>query len=279
MAKKTQAEGLLIPAALVLGFFLIVFTSAIIPRVGELLIFMLIGFAAQLVDGAIGMAYGVLSNSFLLSIGLAPAPASASIHTARIFTTLASGTAHLKLGNVDKWLLKKLIIPGMIGGAIGAYLLSYAPADLIKPIVSAYLMFIGITVVMNAIKLRPRRTSETRHIGLLGGIGGFVDSVGGGGWGPIVTSTLIVKGHNPRFTVGSVSLAKFFVTIVQTTAFILLLRSVNLEIIAGLAIGGVLAAPLSAYLCRRLPARAITLLAGLIVILLSARNIYFNTLA
>lgn len=274
MPEKRQIKGFLALTALALALFLIIFASGIIPRTRGLLVFILIGFVAQLVDGAIGMAYGVLSNSFLLSLGVPPAPASASIHTARIFTTFASGAAHLKLGNVNKWLLKKLVIPGIIGGIIGACLLYLAPVDFIRPVVSAYLIIIGAMIIVNAIKSRFRKTSEIRYIGLLGGIGGFVDSVGGGGWGPVITSTLIVRGHNPRLTVGSVSLAKFFVTIAQGAIFTLLLGLINWEIIVGLAVGGIIAAPLSAYLCKRLPVRALALLAGLMVVSLSVRNIY-----
>ena len=175
---------------------------------------------------------------------------------------------------MDKWLLKKPVIPGIIGGIIGAYLLYLTPVDFIRPVVSAYLIIIGAMIVVNAIKSGFRKTSEIRHIGLLGGIGGFVDSVGEEGWGPGITSTLIVRGHNPRLTVGSVSLAKFFVTIVQGATFALLLGLINWEIIVGLAIGGIIVAPLSAYLCKRLPVRVLAFLAGLLVVSLCTRNIY-----
>lgn len=273
MAKRTQIEELLILVALTLGPFLIIFMSAIVPRAGELLIFMLIGFVAQLVDGAIGMAYGVLSNSFLLSIGVPPAPASASIHITRIFTSLASGTAHLKLGNFSELLFRKLVIPGMIGGVVGAYLLTAAPVDLIRHVVNSYLLVTGLMIIISAICRGWSRSFGTRYISLLGGVGGFVDSIGGGGWGPVVTSTLIANGHNPRIVVGSVSLAKFFITIVQSAAFMVLLGLVDWRIIIGLAIGGVMAAPLSAYICKGLSIRTLTILAGLMVITLSLRNI------
>jgi len=242
---------------------------------GELLIFMLIGFVAQLVDGAIGMAYGVLSNSFLLSLGVPPAPASYSIHTAEIFTTLASGTSHLRLRNVDKKLLKKLVIPGVIGGALGAFLLSSAPSHPIKIVVSIYLLIMGLTILIKAIRTAAKkRILKPHQISLLGGFGGLMDAIGGGGWGPIVTGTLIASGNNPRLTIGSVNLAEFFVTIVQALTFTAFLKSIAWDVVMGLAIGGLIAAPLSAYICRKLPTRILIIIVGSLIILLGIRSIY-----
>lgn len=249
------------------------FISPSAPLMEETLIFVLIGFAAQLVDGAIGMAYGVLSNSFLLTMGVHPAFASASIHTSRIFTSLASGIAHLRLGNVSKQLLKQLIIPGMVGGVIGAYLLSSAPVEPIRIIVNAYLLMVGVVIIANSIRSKRRKNIRMRYVGLVGALGGFIDSVGGGGWGPVVTSTLIADGHNPRLAIGSASLTKFLVTIVQSATFMILLQVIRWSIVVGLTLGGLLASPLSAHLCKKLPTRVLMMLAGLIVVFLGIRNL------
>lgn len=185
----------------------------------NLMLLVLIGFAAQLINGAIGMAYGVVSNSFLLSIGLPPALASAGIHTAEIFTTLASGVFHLKLGNVDKLLFSKLVISGVLGGIIGAYVLSSAQTSFMKTVVNLYLLAVGVTIIIKSVRVTTNRTPSLKGVNLLGGVGGFLDAIGGGGWGPIVTSTLIVKNHNPRLAIGSVNLAEFFVTLAESIVF------------------------------------------------------------
>lgn len=222
------------------------------------------------------VAYGVTSNSLLLSLGLTPALASATIHTAEIFTTLASGVSHLKLGNVDKKLFKKLLIPGIIGGFLGAYVLTSIPGDIIKPFVNLYLLVMGFVIIYKAFKYEISTLKIKTKIALLGGIGGFLDAIGGGGWGPIVTSTLVARGHNPRFTIGSVNLAEFFVTITEAITFLILLKISYWQIIIGLIIGGVLAAPLAASICKKLPPRILMIIVGITIIVLSIRNLYYT---
>ena len=238
-----------------------------------IVLFTMVGFIAQMIDGALGMAYGVSSTTFLLSIGITPAMASASVHTAEIFTTCISGLSHLKIGNVDKKLFTKLLIPGVIGGALGAYLLVSIPGKIVRPFVALYLLIMGIMILQKAFKKTQDRKIKTKLFPL-GLIGGFFDAIGGGGWGPIVTSTLVARGHNPRYTIGSVNLAEFFVTITEVATFLKMIGLVQWQIIIGLIIGGVIAAPLSAYICKRLPSKTLMIIVGTLIIALSIRTIY-----
>jgi hypothetical protein len=242
------------------------------PYYWNFFLFMLIGFVAQIIDGAIGMAYGVFSNSFLLSVGVSPALASASLHTAEVFTTLASGVSHLKFGNVDKKIFRNLIIPGVIGGCLGAYVLSSAPVGYMKIIVNVYLLMIGVVIIVKAVKFMVSTKPSFKSVSLLGGLGGFLDAVGGGGWGPIVTSTLIARNHNPRLAIGSVNLAEFFVTIVESITFFIALGMIDLKIVLGLALGGLIAAPFAAYLCKKLPTRLLMALIGILLVFITLRN-------
>jgi len=239
----------------------------------NIFVFILLGFAAQMIDGALGMAYGVSLTTFLLSVGIAPATASASVHAAEIFTTAVSGLSHLRLGNVNQELWKRLIIPGVIGGVVGAYILTAVPGKTIKPVVSFYLLIMGLIILRKAFK-KVREIEVKTHLVPLGLVGGFFDAVGGGGWGPIVTTTLVARGNNPRFTIGSVNLAEFFVTTAESLTFILSIGLIPGKIILGLIIGGVLAAPLAAFVCKRLPTRALMVLVGILIIFLSLRTIY-----
>ena len=236
--------------------------------------FIIVGFLAQLIDGALGMAYGVSSNTFLLSIGVPPAVASASVHAAEVVTTGVSGLSHWRLGNIDRSLFKRLVIPGVLGGVIGAYLLTELPAQVIKPIVALYLGIMGVIILRRA--MHPILEREVRTaLAPLGIIGGFFDAIGGGGWGPIVTSTLVARGNNPRFTIGSVSMTEFFVTLSQSIVFILTLTLTleNAQIILGLLIGGVIAAPLAAFAARYIPARPLMMAVGVLIIILSIRTL------
>ncbi|MCD6446282.1 sulfite exporter TauE/SafE family protein [Candidatus Bathyarchaeota archaeon] len=239
-----------------------------------LILFIILGFIAQIIDGALGMAYGISLTTFLLGIGVPPATASASVHTAEIFTSGASGISHLKLGNVDKELFTKLLIPGIIGGIVGAYILTSIPGKIIKPFVALYLLIMGIIILRKAFKKTEETTTSRAKLFPLGLIGGFFDAIGGGGWGPIVTSTLVARGHNPRFTIGTVNLAEFFVTITEVATFITMIGLVQWQIILGLIIGGVTAAPLAAYICKRMPSKALMIMVGILIITLSIRTIY-----
>ena len=238
----------------------------------EFLVFVLVGFIAELIDGSLGMAYGVTSTTFLLSLGLPPATASASVHASEIVTTATSGFFHLRFGNVKKEIVLRLLIPGVIGGVTGAYLLTEMPVSIIKPIVTAYLILMGSVIVYKAI--RPLRGESHTPMVPLGLIGGFFDAIGGGGWGPIVTSTLVARGNQPRFVVGSVNLAEFFVTVSESIMFFLTIGLVHWKIIVGLMAGGVVAAPVAAIVAKRLPVKPFMIIVGLLIILTSARNLY-----
>ncbi len=249
-----------------------------LPLSVNVLLFALVGFIAQMVDGALGMAYGVSSNTLLLSLGLPPRIASACVHTAEMFTTAASGLSHFRVGNVNKSLVLSLIVPGVVGGVAGAYILTEVPADIIKPIVSAYLLAMGAVILLKAFRKAQTAEGTPRPI-LLALVGGFLDAIGGGGWGPIVTSTLVARGHEPRFMIGSVNAAEFLVTTSEAITFFiaipLLLRD-HWPAIVGLLLGGVIAAPLAAYICKRLPAKTLMIMVGVLIILLSLRTIYLT---
>ncbi|MDY7078703.1 MAG: sulfite exporter TauE/SafE family protein [Chloroflexota bacterium] len=239
----------------------------------SIIVFIIVGFVAQMIDGALGMAYGVSSTTFLLSLGIPPAAASASVHTAEIFTSGISGLSHLRLGNVDRDLFRRLVIPGVLGGVLGAYVLTAVPGKIIKPFIALYLLVMGSLILLKAFKKTAEKKAQVRLFPL-GAIGGFMDAIGGGGWGPIVTSTLVAKGNHPRFTIGSVNIAEFFVTLSEVVAFIATIGLLHWQVIVGLTIGGILAAPLAAYVCKKLPARALMFIIGTLIMILSVRTIY-----
>ncbi len=239
----------------------------------DFLLFVAVGFAAQMVDGAIGMAYGVASTTVLLSLGVPPATASACVHAAETFTTAASGASHWKLGNIDKNLVRRLAIPGMIGGAVGAYLLSNIDGNIIKPYIAGYLLLMGIYIEWKAIKTQIGNSEPPHRVAPLGLFGGFMDAIGGGGWGAIVTSSLIGQGTTPRYAIGSVNLAEFFVTATISGTFFLTIGFELWPIISGLILGGVIAAPFAAYATKHLPDKALMIIVGCVVILLSLRTL------
>jgi len=235
------------------------------------LLFVAVGFIAQIIDGAIGMAYGVTSTTAMLSVGVAPATASACVHAAETFTTGASGIAHWRLGNIDKGLVVRLAVPGMVGGAIGAYLLSNIPGEAIRPYVSVYLLALGLVILWKASRTKPIGTMPRSGIAPLGFTGGLLDALGGGGWGPIVTSTLIGRGMTPRYAIGSVNLAEFFVTATIASTFLFTIGLSLWPIIAGLVLGGVIAAPFAALITKYIPDRVLMLVVGCVVVALSIR--------
>ena len=239
----------------------------------DVLLFIAIGFAAQIVDGAIGMAYGITATAMLMSMGVPPATASASVHAAEVFTTAASGTAHWRMGNVDRKLVAHLAVPGMLGGAVGAYILATVPGELIRPIVSVYLLVMGLVILWRAIWKNRSNHKTLRHVGALGLMGGFLDAIGGGGWGAMVTSTLIGRGVQPRFAIGSANVAEFFVTATITAIFVVTIGLSLWPVITGLVIGGVIAAPFAAYTTKHLPDQPVMVLVGVVVILLSLRTL------
>jgi uncharacterized membrane protein YfcA len=239
---------------------------------GEFWIFVAVGLCAQLVDGALGMAYGLVSSSVLLAFGVPPASASAAVHTAEVFTTGVSGVAHAKLGNVDRRLLVRLAIPGVIGGVIGAYVLTQIPGEQIKPYIYAYLFLLAVLILLRAAGRRVPR-GEVKRVGLLGFLAGLLDASGGGGWGPLATSTLLANGSQARTSIGTVNAAEFVVTLAISLTFLLSIGVQHWQVTAGLLLGGVIAAPLAAYLVKHVPERAILVAVGVLVLGISSYQI------
>jgi uncharacterized protein len=231
------------------------------------------GFVAQLIDGALGMGYGVASTTVLLSAGINPAAISSSIHTAEMFASGASGYSHYRFGNVNKKLFKALLIPGVLGAVGGAILLVYIGekyGNLIRPLLAVYTLFLGLKILLNAFR-KQQQQKKFKHYSVLAGAGGFLDSFGGGGWGPIVTTTLITRGRSPKYVIGSVSLTEFFVTLASAFTFFTLLGVSHWQTILGLIVGSVIAAPIAAKLAGKLPRKTSFILLGLLVIFWSCR--------
>ena len=240
-----------------------------------LLPFIAVGFAAQLVDGALGMAFGVISNTMLVAVlGVPPAQASARVHVVECFTTAVSGISHLIHGNVDKALFFRLLIPGVIGGVAGAYLLTSLDASVVKPFVLLYLTGIGLYLLWRGL-LYPPEGRVAKHVAPLGLIGGFLDAAGGGGWGPVVTSNLLIQGADPRKVVGTVNTVEFFLTITVSAAFIYKLGFADIAgATLGLLIGGIAAAPFGAYAAKRFAAKHMLIMVGIVLTLTSAFGVY-----
>ena len=237
--------------------------------------FIVVGFAAQMVDGALGMAFGVINNTLLVVfLGVPPALASASVHAVETFTTAASGVSHILHRNVDWRLFRRLVIPGVLGGILGAYVLSNLDASVARPFVMAYLSAIGLYLLYRAYrgKVEPR---EPRIIEPLGFAGGFLDAAGGGGWGPVVTSNLLVQGATPRTTIGTVNTSEFFLTATISATFIATMGFAAFTLqTAGILIGGLLAAPFGAVIAKRVPARLLMALVGVLLTATSAYSIW-----
>ena len=235
----------------------------------QFLFFVLAGFAAQMVDGALSMGYGVVSATCLMSFGVSPVASSAAIHTSEIFTTGISGYSHYKFGNVNKRLFRHLLIPGVlgaIGGAILLVVLGEKAGKWLMPLVALYAMFLGLKIIFKAIQIK-KASGKVKRIGWLAGTGGFLDSFGGGGWGPIVTSTLVSKGRDPKYTIGSVCLTEFFVTMASALTFFLTVGIQHWNIVLGLIIGGSIAAPLAVRLAGKLPRKTMMIAVGIMVII------------
>jgi uncharacterized membrane protein YfcA len=237
----------------------------------DILPFIAIGFAAQLVDGALGMAFGIICSTLMVGVvGLPPALASQRVHIVECFTTATSGISHLLHGNVDKRLFFRLLIPGMIGGVLGAYVLSSLDAGVVKPFVLIYLVAIGLYILWRGL-FSPPKVTQPKLIAPLGLVGGFLDAAGGGGWGPVVTSNLLIQGADPRKVVGTVNSVEFFLTLTVSATFIYQLGIADLAgATLGLLIGGIAAAPLGAWAAKHLPARQMLILVGIVLTLTSA---------
>lgn len=245
------------------------------------LLFFLVGALAQSVDGSLGMAYGVISSSVLLALGVPPAVASASVHGAEVFTTGASAGSHIWHRNVEWRLLAPLAIAGVIGGCLGAYVLTGVDGDVIKPFIVGYLSLIGLYILWRAgHDVKPRRIRPAWVVAPLGVIGGFFDAVGGGGWGPTVSSTMVAAGQEPRRAIGTVNTAEFFLTTAISATFVWALVTGHWEdagelrdhatAVAGLVAGGLLAAPFAGLIVKKVPQRALTYAVGVLLLLLAA---------
>ena len=242
--------------------------------VAELAAFIAVGFIAQLIDGALGMAFGVISTSLLVSLGVPPAAASAGVHVAETFTTAASGTSHIYHRNVDWRLFRRLAIPGLIGGALGAYVLTQVSAAAARPFVLAYLAGIGIYLVWRGIYYPPTH-KPAKVVEPLGLAGGFLDAAGGGGWGPIVTGNLLVQGAEPRRTIGTVNTAEFIVTLTISATFIATLGwAMFTAATVGLLIGGVLAAPFGAVMAKKAKPKLLLLFVGAVLTLTAGYGVW-----
>jgi len=234
------------------------------------------GFVFAMVDGAIGMSYGVTSTTFSLSMGIPPASASMGVHLSEILSNGIAGWMHYRMGNINWKLFKMLLIPGIIGAVLGAYILSSLEhySNYTKPFVSLYTLILGIVIFKKALKTGQKRTNaKIKRIGLLGFGGGFIDAVGGGGWGSIVLSTLIAGGRHPRFSLGTVKLSRFFIALMSSITFITMLSGARWEAVSGLVIGSALASPIAAKISNRISAKAIMMSVAVIVILISIRSI------
>jgi uncharacterized protein len=240
------------------------------------LLFIAVGFVAQLIDGALGMAYGVSCSTLLMYLGVSPRAATAAVHTAEVFTTAVSGLSHIRFNNLDKRLFFRIVITGVIGACIGAYFISEVfDGKVIKPFIAAYLLILGLVIFIKGVRNRHvKKNEEVKNAEWLALFGGFSDAVGGGGWGPIVTSNIIHQGNNPRETIGTVNTAEFFVTFFSTGVFMFFVGIESWQVILGLITGGVIAAPIGAYLASRTNKRLMLILIGIVIMVTSMINIY-----
>lgn len=238
--------------------------------------FIAVGFAAQVIDGALGMAFGVISQTLLVSVlGVPPATASASVHVVEMFTTGTSGLSHMAHRNIDWSLFRRLVPFGVLGGVIGAYALSNIDASVARPFIMIYLTGIGFYLFYRAMRLKKPEFSDPKYTRPLALAGGFLDAAGGGGWGPVVTSNLLVQGSDPRKTIGTVNTAEFLITTAISVAFIANLGLAAFTVaVGGLIIGGVVAAPFGAMLAKRIPARTLLLAVSVVLIITSVFSIY-----
>ena len=284
--KSLTSKLILVFLLMVLGHIIISYLP--LPSVREIvdnarpyfdkhfLFFILAGFLAQMVDGVLSMGYGVTSATCLMSFGVSPVAMSAAIHTSEIFTTGISGYSHYRFGNVNKKLFKHLVIPGIIGAVLGASLLVFLgdkAGKWLLPVIALYAGFLGLKILIKAFG-QGQHNRKVKRVGLLAWVGGFLDSFGGGGWGPIVTSTLISKGRSPKYTVGSVSLTEFFVTLSSAFTFFITVGVSHWNIVLGLLIGGGVAAPIAARLTGKLPKKTMMIAVGIMVMIWSIRMFY-----
>jgi len=237
-------------------------------------LFFAIGFVAQLVDGALGMAYGVLTSAALLAIGLPPAHASALVHTAEIFTTSASAASHIYHRNVDWRMVARLGATGVLGAILGAWVLSNVEVTAARRFVYAYLLIMGFYILWKSMRIASAPRKPAGWTVLLGFGAGFLDASGGGGWGPMTTSTLVGSGHAPRYSVGSVNTAEFFVTVSAATTFFTEIGVAPLEHFIPLVLGGILAAPFGGWVVKHVPTRGLMTAVGILIVTLSIVQLF-----
>lgn len=242
---------------------------------GRFFLFVLAGLCAQLVDGALGMAFGVSCSTLLIAFGVPPALSSASVHISEIFTTGASGISHTILKNLHKQLFVRLIIPGVIGAMLGAYLLAEVfDGKIIKPFISAYLLILGLWIIYKEIWGKNRPVKKIKHTGRLALVGGLLDAMGGGGWGPVVTSNLIHKGITPKRIIGSVNIAEFFITISSSIVFMFFIDIADWKPTLGIIVGGLFAAPFAAFIVKIVKRRPLTIIIGSFIAVISFITIF-----
>ncbi|HVZ96215.1 MAG TPA: sulfite exporter TauE/SafE family protein [Chitinophagaceae bacterium] len=239
---------------------------------------LVVGLLAEIVAGSMGMGYGVICTTVLLILNIPPPIISASIHSAESFTSAAGSFSHYKMGNVNKKLVRMLASPAVLGAVAGAVLLIYAGeryAAIIKPVIAIYSMYLGVQILKNTfVKKRITSFKKKINIPVLGFIGGFIDSFGGGGWGPLITGTFIKNGRTPRYVIGSSTVVKFLLTVASAVTFIFTTGIHHWTIVAGLLIGGIVAAPFSAVFAAKLPVKKMFFLVGVLVIIMSLISIY-----
>jgi siroheme synthase-like protein len=277
--------GLSVIALLITGHFLFLYipfqtigdwTLATFGSIdSSILLWILAGFIAQLIDGSMGMAYGVTTTTFLLSFGITPAVASASMHASEIVTTGTSSLIYLRYRNINGKLFRSMLIPGAVGAIVGACTISLLKPYMVyvKPVVSVYTLILGILIIRKALGVLRKKRKKIKRVGVLAALGGFLDSVGGGGWGPIVTSSLVAGGRDLRYSIGSAHAAKFFVAVVSTITFFFMIGIGHWMIILGLILGGMIAAPFSIWLSTRISVRNGLILVGILIIITSLKSL------
>lgn len=247
------------------------------------LLLFIFAFIAQMIDGGIGMGYGVSLTSLLLTIGFGSAMASALVHLSEIFTSLVSGISHFYFGNFDKKIFIYLVIPGVIGGVAGVFgAVAFQDAIFIKPIVSTILLALGILIIIKFLSkkdflIEEYKTPRVRYLLPLGFIAAFIDAIGGGGWGPISTPVLVIKNADPKKVIGSVNFAEFFVTLAISVSFLIALPKIDWKIVGVLVAGGIIAAPLAAFITKRMPQKTLGVAVGFLIVFLSIRTILKST--
>jgi uncharacterized protein len=236
--------------------------------------FFAVGVLAQAVDGALGMAFGVTASTVMMSFGTAPAQASAMVHIAEIFTTAASGASHWWHRNIDWTMARRIAIPGVVGGVLGATVLANVDGKIISPFVTIYLAIMGLVILARALRAFRTFAATERAMPAVGFAGGLLDAIGGGGWGPVVTSTLVGSGQTPRYVIGSVNFTEFLVTVATSATFIATLGISDLAPVVPLVLGGLVSAPFAGYLVKIVPTRALMLMVGILIMLLSLRSMF-----